>query len=147
MSDIGTDTKARLAENAAKRRAEAQASEQVAEPQTLVEQTIQQIEVAPKAPSASDKPDPDTEAVPGAEVKVKSPTDPDPKETSKNPTTEAASVAQTEEELQWDAGLVNEPAASTSAIDIKKLGSALGLEVTSEAELVQTASERLAKLK
>lgn len=141
MSDLSLDTKKALLENKQKREAAAKA----AEPQTLVDQTIEQIGVAPKS-TAADKPDPSTESVTAGEEKVISATDPDPKETPTNTTTESTPVAQTEDEPKWDAGIVETPASSVGP-DIKKLGSAWSLEVNSEDELVKTVSERLTKLK
>ena len=64
--------------------------------------------------------------------------------------TTTAPIAETsdESEFKWDAELEQTPAsAPSSGTDLKKIGSALNLEVANEDEFVKTVSEKFAKLK
>lgn len=62
--------------------------------------------------------------------------------------TNPAPAVPAEEEFKWDADLEQTPASTpTSGVDIKKIGSALNLEVTNEDEFVKTVSEKMSKLK
>ena len=136
MSDLSVDTKAQLADFAAKLRAKAEAQQPAPDP---VQELVQKIDNGnPEQPKAEETPK--DEAVPTKEEpKAESTKVADPQPTEGKEETE-------EVEFKWDEGVVTEePKAST--LDIKKLGSALELDVNTEEELVSTVKQQKQRLK
>jgi hypothetical protein len=131
MSDLGHDVAAKLLAIKEKKDQELAALD--------ASQNTQAAESVPDVPHET----PSAEAVPEKVEKV---------ETTEKPAEEPQTtevIPAESEDLAWDADLV-EPDTKTEQIpgvDIKKLGSALNLEVSTEEELVKTVSEKLAKLK
>lgn len=129
MSDLSTNQLAKLAE--LKKERDAQKAEQ-----TPAEQVIDSGAI----PEVSKPEEPKAEAVPAEVTKVD---EKKAEESTTNPT-----ETQSEEiEFKWDAELEQTPAPQASGVDLKKIGSALNLEVNDEDTFVKTVSEKLSKLK
>lgn len=137
MSDFA-DVNATLLANKQKREASSPVAQPAPEPsvtQPLV-QTIPPVAPAPaEAAPVTKKPE---EAVP-------------PTTSTTPPAVEARPEISLEEDFQWDKEIPEISSATvadgTSAIDYKKIGSALSLEVDSEKDFLAKISERLTKLK
>jgi hypothetical protein len=138
MADLDRDVKGKLAELNQKRQAEKEAltntlNAQVATPvlEDKVLSTGQPVVEPPK---------------PEAVLPVPGDLPPAPKEEPKEEPPLTAPVVEEPQKAWDDTPVINEPPVE-SKFDAKKFGSALGLDVKDETELVQTVTEKLAKAK
>jgi len=139
MADLDTNVKGKLAELNQKRQEERDRLQNVLNTQTpsVPENTSQ----------PSGQPVVETPQTPEAVLPVAGDPPPAPVEEKKEEPPLTAPVA--EEPLKaWDETPVTaDQSPVESKFDVKKFGSALGIEVKDEAELVQTVTERLSKVK
>lgn len=139
MSDLSLDVKAQLAKNAQERAAKNEALQKSLEAQAQ-----------PPAPAITDTGTPATPLIEKPSTEAVLPVDGNPPvpvvELKKEEPPITPPVVE-EPQKPWDADDTVVTPAVDSKFDAKKLGSALGLEVADESQLIQTVNERLTKAK
>lgn len=139
---IDNNIKAELAKNAQERAAKNEALQKTLE-----------LQAQPPVPAAiTDTGLPATPLIEAPKPEAVLPVDGNPPAPAVEPKKEEAQITSTEPVEEptkpWDADdTVVAPTVVDSKFDAKKLGSALGLEVNDETQLIQTVNERLAKAK
>lgn len=148
--DFGTNTLSVLAANKQKREEAKAAAAPAPAPAAPAQPLIKEIPApSGQAPAEVKKDEAVPVSHPGEPAKPEKPIAPAPETTE--PTNSDVPPTEQQEEFKWDDGIPDTTAplttvAETVPTDLKKIGSALKLEVKDEQEFVATVSEKLARL-
>lgn len=139
MANSFDDVTAKILENKAKRDAANAPAKQPVVQNTEADPKVPAVDVLNKKKEEAAPPSTEPQPIVDETKAEASTTNPTPPEKS-----EGDGKKDEEVSFEWDA---DEPKPAPSQIDLKKIGSALNLEVNSEDELIQTVSEKMSKLK